>query len=68
MLPAVTANIIALIGFLLFLYVAVGLLLRERARRRAEERGRMYGPHAPDSENDAAAMARSSLEGHAGSR
>ena len=61
-----TANMFALIGLLLFIAVAVGLAWRERRRRRRDEARRSHAPHSPDAGRDSAAMARSTLEGHAG--
>ncbi|MGR3465503.1 hypothetical protein [Limimaricola sp.] len=59
---------IALIGLLLCLAVAVGLAWRERRRRRRDGARRTHAPHSPDAGRDPAAMARSTLEGHAGTR
>ncbi|SDE44391.1 hypothetical protein [Limimaricola pyoseonensis] len=63
-----TANMIAVIGLLLVLAVAVSWAWRERRRRRRLEAERRHAPHAPGDGRDPSAMARSTLEGHAGTR
>ncbi|WP_017927089.1 hypothetical protein [Limimaricola hongkongensis] len=63
-----TANMITLIGLLLLVVVAAGLWLRAWRRSRRAAARRQHAPHPPRGDRDAAAMARSVQEGHAGTR